>query len=135
MSSLSESEEGLNTQQLLKNEKLNKKQPHNRRISVSAFATSVASASKSKLSTLVSFETSASKSKLKRSTTACPKTTEQEGEHSVVISDGEQKASRVEPADDIPETIAVPGRKLDKRPGPFKTSNLHGRVTAIWTDL
>ena len=55
-----------------------------------------------------------------------------------MISDGEQEASRVEPeeqADDIPETIAVPGRKRDKRPGPFKTSNLQGRVTAIWIDL
>ena len=74
----------------------------------------------------------------KRSTTACPKTTEREEEQSVVISDGEQEASRVEleePADDIPETIAVPGRKRDKRQGPFKTSNLQGRVTAIWTDL
>ena len=55
-----------------------------------------------------------------------------------MIFDGEQEASRVEreeTADDILETIAVPGRKRDKRPGPFKTSNLQGRVTAIWTDL
>ena len=55
-----------------------------------------------------------------------------------MISDGEQEASRVEPeepTDDIPETIAVPGRMRDKRPGPFKTSNLQSRVTKIWTDL
>ena len=36
---------------------------------------------------------------------------------------------------DIPETIAVPGRKRDKKPGLFKTSNLKGRATAISTDL
>ena len=98
----------------------------------------MASASKSKLSTSRSSETSASKSKSKRSTTARQKTTEQEGEQSVVISDEEQEASRVEPeepAAEIPETITVPGRKRDKRPGPFTTSNLAGRVTAISTDL
>ena len=55
-----------------------------------------------------------------------------------MISDEEQEASRVEteePAAEIPETIAVSGRQRDKRPGPFKRSNLQGRMTAIWTDL
>ena len=55
-----------------------------------------------------------------------------------MISDKEQEASSVEPeesADDIQETIAVTGRKRDKTLGPLKTSNMQGRVTAIWTDL
>ena len=140
VSSLSESDEGLNTQLLLKKEKLKKKKPHHHKgnISASASATSVASASKSKLSTSVTSETSASKLKSKRSTAVHPKTTEQKKEQSVVISDKDQEASRAEPeetADEIPETIAVPGRKRDKRPGPFKTSNLQRRVKVIWTDL
>ena len=140
MSSLSESDEGLNTQQLLKKEKLKKKKPHHHKgnISASVSATSVASASKSKLSTSVTSETSVSKSKSKKSTAVRPKTTEQEEEQSVVISDEEQEASRAEPeetAAEVPETIAVPGRKRDKRPEPYKTANLQARVTAIWTDL
>ena len=68
-------------------------------------------------------EISASKSKLKRSTTVLSKTTKQEEEHSVIISDEEQEANRAEPeepAAEVPETIAIPGRKREKRPEPFK---------------
>ena len=93
MLSLRESEEGLNTQQLLKKEKL--KKPHKERISASASATLVAYASQSKLSTSVYSETSASKSKSKRSTTACPKTTEHKGEQSVVISNEDKRPSEL----------------------------------------
>ena len=121
VSSLSESETGHSTQQLRKRDKLKTKKPHKGRISASASATSVALVSKLKLSTSLSFKTSVSKYKSKRSATAYTKTTEIKGEQSVVISDEEQEASRVkpeEPADDIPEKIALPERKRDKRPGP-----------------
>ncbi len=140
ISSLSESDEGLNTQQLLKKEKLKNKKPHHYKgkFLVSASATLVAFSSKSKLSTSVTFETSASKLKSKRSATVRPKTSEKEEDQLVDILDEGQETSRAEPeetATDFPETIGVPGRKRDKRQGPFKTSKLQGRVTAIWTDL
>ena len=110
VSSLSESDEGFNTQQLFKKKKLKKKKSHHHKGKILAFAFST-SASKPKFSTYVTFESSALKSKSKRLTTARPKTTEQEEEHFLVISDEEQEAIRTEReklAFEVPETIAVP---------------------------
>ena len=80
--------------------------------------------SKSKLSTVVTPETSATKPKSKRLTAVRSKTTEHEEEQLVVITDLEHEVSRAEPdkmAEKIPDTIFVPGQKRDKRPGPFNT--------------
>ena len=105
------------------------KKPHKERISASASATSVVSAYPLKPQ---------HRNQSQRDQQQHVRKTKLEGKQSGVIPDEEQDASKVEPEEpavEIPETIAVPGRKRDKRPGPLKTSNLQGRVIAIWTNL
>ena len=55
-----------------------------------------------------------------------------------MIFNEEQEISRAEPEEtvaEVPYTIAVLKRKIDKRPEPFNTSILQKCVTAIYTDL
>ena len=123
VSSLSESEEGLNVDKLLKKEKAKKKKKQGKtKTSMSASATSVASTS--------------SKSKPRKSA-SLSKTSEVEAEP-VLISEEEQEAEGTVPEEqeeDFPETVAVPGRKLKGKPTPFKTADMKGKVLNQWMDL
>lgn len=116
---------------------MNKSKPqyHKERTSASASATSLASASKLMLSTSVTSEILAAKSKSKRSTTE--RHTDEKEEH-VVIFNKEQEGSTAEsqePAAEVPETVAVPGRKRKGKSEPFKASNWQGHVNAILTNF
>ena len=122
VSSLSESEKGLNVDQLLKKEKAKKKKKQSKTItSMSTSATSVASTS--------------SKSKPRKSA-SLSKTTEVEAEP-VLISE-EEKAEGTVPEgqeEEFPETVAVPGRKRKGKPVLCKPADMKGKVLNLWMDL